>query len=296
MQVITPIAFTTSQLFSTTATETYSAYASGTTYTIGARVTYGTRIYESVVGSNIGNQPDISPSKWANIAPMNKYAMFDTSTSTQTTAGTSLTTVVRPGAYYDSLAVLNLTGSSLNVLIKDTPGGTTILNNTYSLIDNDVVIDWYTYFFSPFTVLDTVTILDIPPYSTSEITLTITSSSAVAIGECLYGPIFNIGTTQYGMTLGVRDYSIKETDSFGTVSLIKRDFSRRLNANLDVPNSELNFIYKKLNDIRTTPTVWIPTKFSGYESAVIYGYYKDYNISIQYPEHSVISLDIEGLT
>ncbi len=64
MKVIQPVIFQTSQLHSTTAVETYSTYAAGTTYAIGNKVVYGTRIYESLVNANLGNQPDTNSTKW----------------------------------------------------------------------------------------------------------------------------------------------------------------------------------------------------------------------------------------
>ncbi len=43
------------------------AYASGTTYALGDTVTYSGKIYQSLVNSNTGHQPDTSPTKW--VAP-----------------------------------------------------------------------------------------------------------------------------------------------------------------------------------------------------------------------------------
>lgn len=39
-------------------------YAGGTTYDAGDEVMYSSRSYRSLAGSNLGNQPDISPSEW----------------------------------------------------------------------------------------------------------------------------------------------------------------------------------------------------------------------------------------
>jgi hypothetical protein len=40
--------------------------------------------------------------------------------------------------------------------------------------------------------------------------------------------------------------------------------------------------------------LWIGTE--EYESTIVYGFYKNFDILIAYPEHSECSLEIEGLT
>jgi len=42
----------------------YNKYDATVTYAADERVRYGTRVYKSKVGSNTGNQPDISPTQW----------------------------------------------------------------------------------------------------------------------------------------------------------------------------------------------------------------------------------------
>lgn len=46
------------------------AYASGTTYSAGQGATFGGLLYVSLVGSNTGNQPDISPTDWAVVSAL----------------------------------------------------------------------------------------------------------------------------------------------------------------------------------------------------------------------------------
>jgi hypothetical protein len=69
---------------------TYGAYSSGGTYSYGWTVTYGGNSYTSLVNSNTGHQPDISPSQWAlGIWPIptatDTYAIFPAVTATTTT-------------------------------------------------------------------------------------------------------------------------------------------------------------------------------------------------------------------
>lgn len=284
-----------SHLISTTAVETIALYVPATTYALGAKVRYGYRLYESLSAGNVGNQPDISPLKWLDYAPDNKHAMFDSEVSTVTTAATPFITVLKPLSVFDSLAYLNLSGTSLNVKVQNGIGGIEVYNKTISL-DDTSILDWYMYYFEPYDLLNEVVLTDIPPYTNGVITSTLTGTANVSIGNFIYGTFYKIGGTQYGASVGIRDYSIKSTDDFGNTTFIQRAFSKRLEAEIYVDNSKLNFNYKLLSELRAVPAVWIGSDETQYRPLVVFGYYKDFNITIQYPTYSLCSLQIEGLT
>ena len=63
MQVIKPIPYQESQLISSSAVEVVALYVAGTTYALNDIVRYNSRLYTSLVASNVGNQPDIRPTK-----------------------------------------------------------------------------------------------------------------------------------------------------------------------------------------------------------------------------------------
>lgn len=296
MKVIQPVIFQTSQLHSTTAVETYSTYVAGTTYAIGNKVVYGTRIYESLVNSNLGNQPDTNPTKWLDVAPANRYACFDNTISTQTTGTSPMVIEVKPGVNTNSLAILNITnGTSLAIEVKDGVGGPVVYTNTINL-DGTQILDWYMYFFEPFDLRDTVVLTDIPPYPNAVIKITLTGTGTLGIGNIVYGNATDIGATQYGVTFGIRDYSVKDVDTYGNTIFVKRAFSRRMEPQLMLDNTKLRYVSKLLSDIRATPTVWVGSEDPQYEPLVIFGFYKDYTIDISYPTASLIRIEIEGLT
>lgn len=295
MKVIKPITYAESQLISSNTTETYATWAIGTTYALADRVQYGTRIYESVVASNVGNQPDITPTKWLDYSPDNKHAMFDTQVSTQSTKSGNLVTVLAPGANFDSLAMIGLSGSSVNIKVQDGVGGTEVYNTTTSL-DDTTIIDLYTYFFEPYDLTTEVILTDIPPYSSGVITMTIVSSGTSAIGAMIPGTTYTIGGTQYGANIGIRDYSVKTTDIYGTTTFVQRAFSKRMDATVFVESSALTFNYKLLTDLRAVPAVWIGSDSNELKPLIVFGYYRDFNITIQYPTYSLCTLSIEGLT
>jgi hypothetical protein len=296
MQVIKPIIFLDSQLISTTAVETYPTYAAGTTYAINAFVVYLNKVYQSLQASNTGNTPGTSPTFWQYISVGNKQAMFDSEVSTQTTATTSLTTVVAPAVIINSLAYLELQGTQLQVEVRDGAGGTIVYNKTIAL-DNTIILDWYMYFFEPYNPKTEVILSDVPPYLNARITTTLTGSSGstVKIGSMIYGTVYKLGTTQYGVSSGIRDYSVKQTDDFGNTTFLQRAFSRRMEANVFMNNTALAFNQRLLTTLRAVPAVWIGSTEDNFSPITVFGYYRDFNIDISYPTFSLCRIEIEGL-
>jgi hypothetical protein len=296
MQVIKPIIFLDSQLISTTAVEAYPTYTAGTTYALNAFVVYLNKVYQSLQASNTGHTPDSSPTFWQYISVGNKQAMFDSEVSTQTTATTSLTTVVAPAVIINSLAYLELQGTQLEVEVRDGAGGTIVYNKTIAL-DNTIILDWYMYFFEPYNPKTEVILSDVPPYLNARITTTLTGSSGstVKIGSMIYGTVYKLGTTQYGVSSGIRDYSVKQTDDFGNTTFLQRAFSRRMEANVFMNNTALAFNQRLLTTLRAVPAVWIGSTEDNFSPITVFGYYRDFNIDISYPTFSLCRIEIEGL-
>jgi len=294
MKVIKPVPFQDSHLISTTAVETVPLYAAGTTYALGAIVRYSSRLYESLVSSNLGNTPSTSPTKWLDTGPDNSHAMFDNEVNTATTASTPFVTVIKPLMVVDSLAYLGLTGTSLNVKVQNGTGGTEVYNRTVTL-DDTPILDWFMYYFEPYDLLSEVVLTDIPPYVNGVITSTLSGAGGVQIGSLVYGTVYTLGGTQYGASVGIKDYSVKTTDDFGNTTFVQRAFSKRLEAEIYMDNTRLNFNYKLLSELRAIPSVWIGSDDDQYKPLIVFGYYRDFNVTIRYPTYSLCSLQVEGL-
>jgi hypothetical protein len=225
MKVIKPVTFdSATHLVSSTAVEAYAAYNPATTYAKDAFVDYGTFIYQSLVNSNTGNQPDISPTQWVLIGPDNTHAMFDDQTSTATTSTSPLTVVLDTGLC-NSLGLLGLVGSQVVVTVRDDTGGNTVYSRTISL-DGTFIYDWYQYFFEPYVQIGEVVLTDLPPYLTAELTVSLTGTGTIQIGTLTWGTQYDLGDATYGAGLGIIDYSKKETDEFGVTTFVRREFQQ----------------------------------------------------------------------
>lgn len=255
------------------------------------------KVYECLVNntaySPASNLSGATP-KWLDIASTNKYKMFDEEVGSATIVASPLTVVFTPNTS-GGLAMLELTGTSASISVKDVIGGTVVYTNSKNL-DGTIILDWYAYFFEGYTQLTEWVVTDIPPYPNCEITVSITSTTTAGCGVLVVGPVYDIGEVQYGVTTGITDYGIKTTDAFGRTTIVPRKYSKRIDARLHLRNSALNRVQKLLALVRSTPCVWIGSEEDYLSLLVVYGFYKDFSIEIPYPDDSYCSLQIEGLT
>lgn len=286
-------------MVSTTATNAYLNWSGATTYAEGAIVSYNGSYWESIQSTNLNKTPTTEPLWWIFLGADNRHAMFDLAVSTQTTATTELTVVVKPGVVINSLAMINVDANVIYVTIRDGISGPIIYENSAGLSGANVT-NWYDYFFNdPLLKRKQIVFSGIPPYANAHITLTLEGASGetVGIGSMIYGDLASLGGTQYGTSAGIVDYSVKQTDEFGTISFVERAYSKRLSANFFIPTGELNRVQSYLYSIRATPAVWVATDNPTFEEVmIVYGFMKDFTTTISYPSHSLCNIEIEGLT
>ena len=296
MKVVKPTTLTAAMLVSTDAAETYTAWNAATAYVLDDIVLRTTteRLYQRLVAGTTATAPESDAVNWLDIAPSNKWAMFDGEISTATTKSTSLTVVLKPG-YVNSLALFGLVGSNLAVTVRDALAGNIVYTLSQDL-DGTIIADWYQYFFEPVVQLAELVLTDLPPYGDAHITVVLTGTGTVECGICLVGTFYPLGDTQYGASVGIIDYSRKETDAFGVTTFVRRAYSKRMNAKLMLDNVQMNKVQRVLADLRATPCAWIGADDVTYAPLQVYGFYKDFSIDVAYPTMSYCALEVEGLT
>lgn len=285
-------------LIYTTVTDPNAAWNSGTTYNLADVVRYQNKLWESTQASNTNHTPTSGIATWwLELGPDNMHAAFDGIVGTETTATTQMTFVLKLGAI-NSAALINVDAATSRITLFDPIEGLVYSDSQGLAVSN--IVDWYDYFYDPSIVERTQIIYTgIPSYINSVITLRLDTGTGetTTIGQALFGILNTLGGTQYGASSGITDYSVKETDEFGTITFVERAFSKKLSAQVFVDNNQLNKVQKLLISLRAKPSVWIASDVTRFEETlIIYGYYRDFNTVISYPSYSLCSLEIEGLT
>jgi hypothetical protein len=280
----------------------YAEWSSGATYNAGDRVilTSTHRIYESLLGSNTNNNPTAlsSPVYWIEVGPTNRWACLDTSVSTQTAQADNITYTFEPGQAINALAILNITeGVEINITMVSPLTGSPgiVYEKTIDLTSLPLSPDWWAFFYGQRIAPTQSILLDLPSYADCIVTIEIVGGSGLAVGVILLGQQQNFGLgIKYGARVGIQDYSRKETNEFGDTILVKRAYAKRANFDLFLKSEEVDSFQNALTSIRAEPVLWIAS--DQYESTTLFGFYKNFDILISYPNHSDCSLEIEGLT
>tara|TARA_R110002020_G_scaffold62613_3_gene167364 strand:+ start:9768 stop:10436 length:669 start_codon:yes stop_codon:yes gene_type:complete len=222
--------------------------------------------------------------------------MFDSTTSSQTESAGVIDLTVTPTAPYDALVLLGVEGSSVQLIVRD-GGGVVRYDETRSLADYSNVTGFYSYFFGelPLDAQAAVTFLDIPNYTSATYRLIILKAGGTAkCAEAVFGRASELAVTNFGSSVGIKDYSVKRVDDFGNVQIIERPFSKRANFDLKIETNEVGVFNRFMASLRATPVVYIGDE--GREETIIFGYYRDFNVVLSGPSISTCSLEIEGLT
>lgn len=298
LQVIPPVPITDSTLTSSNVTENdYGVWSSGTTYSLGQRVIMTTgvhKIYESLQAGNLNQNPTTSPTWWIEVSPTNRWKMFDSSNTTRTTNTNTIVVTITPGRVVNSVALLEMAANTVVIKVTDTLEGV-VYNHTFDLNDYGNINNWWNYYFDPISRKTSLVVTNLPSYGTASIEITIDNTGYLAeCGVCQIGSVNSVGEgIELGASVGIVDYSVKQRDEFGNFKIVQRSYSKRTKFSMPVLNTQIDALQKLLTGLRTTPCVWIGDP--NYESTIVYGYYKDFDIVINQHIVSDCNLEIEGL-
>lgn len=275
-----------------TANTTITAFISGT----GGAGTYTVSVSQTVGSTAItGVAPVTDSNSWARADSTNRWRMFDSSTSSQTANVGAITVVETITGLADAVALLNVSCAEATVVMTDPTDGV-VYNTTKSGVEISGIIDHYHYCFDPIMRKTDLLFDDLPNYANVPLTITLTGSASetVLCGLCFAGKTVDAGGTQYGMNLGIQDYSVKEQDAYGNYTINERSYSRKVNLLVNVNNGAVDALHNFLASFRAIPAVYIGSTMYG--SSFVFGFYKEFNIEIPHPAYSLCSIEIEGLT
>lgn len=298
MKLIQPYTITDATLISSNVPETdFPVYNSGTTYNIGDQVIVTTgvhKIYKSLTASNVGHNPVTDTVNWSFVSATNRWKLHDQYVQSQTTNPTSIVNVYQMSGRCNSVAFLNVDANSLSIVVNDPLDGI-VYNKTSSLTSYSGIDNWYSYFFEPIKRDTGKSFVDLPITNNAQITITISAPSGTAkIGGLLLGNFKDLGSTEVGAKVGIDSFSTKTVDAFGNISIVPRTFRKKGEFTFMLPNNYIDELHVLLTGYRDTPIYYIGD--DNIEATKIYGFYRDFSITIPYPTYSMCSLYVEGLT
>lgn len=305
MIVIPPIQITEAMLTSSIpepdASVGEAAWNPATSYVAGTRVIRTTthKVYEKVAPDGVdAGLPEVTPSKWVEVGPTNRWAMFDTSRSTQSTSTTDIIVTISPGARFNAIVVVGSTATSVETSVSSPSTGVvfTSTDNMYSRTS----FRWYEYFFKVFNLRTQLLKTNIPPVSSSSVTITarVGGSGLVALGGILLGSAVFLGDVQVSPSIESTNFSKIERDVFGNANLVPRRVVPKTTQETLVHRSHINKIMATRELLNAVPALWagLTDDTHGYfEPLLIFGIYKEFAIDMTYPDHAKINLELEEI-
>lgn len=268
LQVLEPVTLTSAMLTASTVPENdQPEWLAGMNYPQGVRVIKATthRVYESVAPTT-GDDPAGASGKWIEVGPTNRWAMFDQALGTATSAAGSIAVTVSAGIV-NAVALLDVVAATVRVQA--------------GAYDRTIAVG-----------AGAITFLDLPA-SSAPVTVTIAGSGQVSAGTLLVGNRRALGITEASPTAGITDYSRKEVDDFGEVTVVQRGWSKRMTARSLIRTDALDVVANRVAAVRALPSLWMGQ--AGLDSLTVYGFFKGFSIEVG-ENVSKLSLTIEGLS
>jgi hypothetical protein len=263
------------------------------------------RRYESTDFGNVGNFPPDSPADWLDLGSTNRWRMFDGGTSTKTTNTENVAVTLEPVGFINAIAIFGVEAGSVRVVIKQQ--GEVQFDQTGDFLLQLPESNWWSWFFG--SVLGIVesardsVILNIPGFFDPTVELTFSRPDGeVSIALVALGRQQDIGIGIYGTTVGIRDFSTKEVDTFGNFRVVERRFAKRAEIDVYIPTQRVAQIQQALAARRAKPTVYVGSEKAClfcpdpiHEELLIYGFYTDFDIVLNDRNNSSGTIELEGL-
>lgn len=208
-----------------------------------------------------------------------EYKMFYQPLYEQTVAANEIVVSLHPAFPLDSVALFNLDATSVTVELY---GYSRTKSTSYKAGTGR---------------RKEVSFLDLPTYSQSEpgnLKLTISNSGGTAkCGYVCVGTKGEVAMSTSGTSLSIKDYSHKERDTFGNITIIEREYSSQVGFSAYADSNSLGQIRRYLSQLRCTPAAYIA--HPDLEETLVFGFYSDFMFAIEEYTDSLITLSVEGL-
>jgi hypothetical protein len=102
-----------------------------------------------------------------------------------------------------------------------------------------------------------------------------------------------LGELEAAPTIGIIDYSRRDTDDFGVTKVVERGFARRMSVRISLPTDSVDAVQRSLADLRAVPAQWVADEDFAWLN--FEGFYKDFSLDLAIPPVSFCSLTVEGL-
>ena len=288
-----------------------TAWADATVYAVGDTRSYAIGTLTHKFECKYAHTSDIATGKipeafpddetnayWIDLGAINRYAMFQLERNTQSIETSSpLIVEVDPDDRVGAMGIGNVVADDVTLDIYDSGAGL-VSTETKELLTRSVA-DWYDYFYQPFRQVKDTLFSDLTMNTTHTFKLTFTKSSgSIKVGSVTPGVAFEIGTAQHQAKLRRLNFSTFTRTFDGETKITRRRSTPKVGLKLVINKSKLDGVRQLIDDLNGVVAPWagiVETTDGYFESVFIVGLYKDFEISLDYPNHAIANIEIEGM-
>jgi len=247
-------------------------------------------VYQSLIDANKGKLLTDEAS-WNVRGKTNRWAMFDEYNNTQTTNPEEIVVVLSPQSICEGLYLGNVDADEIELVVVDQSDGK-VYSEVISLVTASGSSSYYDWCFRPADRADYYFTVAMPPYAAALVTVVLRKAGGVAkCGMAAIGLVDDFGPSLYGLSASGKDFSSTTFNFDGTSKTQLRDYAKQMNVDVQVNNGEIDYIQRKLFQLRQRPIVWIG---GPYGATAVFGRYVSFDIVIPGLLKSDMSLQIEG--
>ena len=251
-------------------------------------------IYKSLADANTDNYPPDNGAKWSSLGMINKWKMFDKYINTQTEDSDDIVVEI-DASNSDCIGLFGLIGKEVifTLMVDGDVQKTEVVD-----LDDSLIYDYYDYFFADFFYKADIFWRYPVYYSDAVLKIEIkTYQGEAKCGLAKPAKTIVLGETQYIPQISANDYSKEVTDSLGQTYLAPGNTAKKNEFDLWLQSSEVDVVRRILESVSGAPILINANEPStNYESLIVYGFRKNFLITIPGPIVSKCSLEIKGLT
>jgi hypothetical protein len=247
-------------------------------------------VFKSLIDANKGKALT-DPAAWNPRGATNRWAMLDQYNNTQTIYPEEIIIVLTPQAISEGLYIGNCEADEIELSVVDQSEGL-VASEVTSLVTASGTSSYFDWCFRPADRSDYFVTTSLPPYANALVLIAIRKPGGVPkCGMLAIGGVDDFGPSLYGLSAEGKDYSSTTFNFDGTTNTELRPYAKKMSVDVQVDNSEIDYIQRKLFQIRQRPIVWIG---GPYGATAVFGRYGSFKIVIPGLKKSDMALQIEG--
>tara|TARA_R100001369_G_scaffold12255_3_gene26243 strand:+ start:926 stop:1822 length:897 start_codon:yes stop_codon:yes gene_type:complete len=270
------------------------------TYTTGTLRYVGINLYEVVADPSTADEPTVGAAKavptWILVGQINRWRMFNGALHQPTQqAGGPLSVTLQTKGVVNSVVALKCKALEAVVTVTDALEGE-VYSNTVPLVDNDVVLDIYDYFFEPIALKSEFVLIDLPSYPNAEVAVSFDSGTDdTECGALVLGQQTTYGSTYLNFSLRDRFFSLRERNEFGAfLDTTTRPVAREATFDVFLSSQSVSRILSLVTDVRDIPTVFIGGEDENH--SIVFGFPSEPEVDQLTKEHAKLTLTVLGQT